>query len=79
MPGSAHFPAMSDAERYLAYATECEPTALRCVFKADRQTFLEMAAHWRRLAAQCPVSAHDMPSPGGRAAADRRVRGDEEA
>jgi hypothetical protein len=39
---------MRKEEEYLANAEECEQNALRTTSAADRATWLEMAASWRR-------------------------------
>jgi hypothetical protein len=48
---------MPDAKRFLDHAAECERMASRSSLAKDRETFLKMAADWRRMAEQAEDSA----------------------
>jgi hypothetical protein len=56
---------MTDAERYLAKAAECEAAAGATSLAEERASFLGLAMNFRTLAAHADRHAHPAASPTG--------------
>lgn len=52
---------MSDIQRYLANAAECERFARACTRAEEREAFRQMAAEWRRMVETGPRGGEPAP------------------